>query len=417
MPETIARFLQDSAPLAGLLLKEIKSLAHTFEPGTTPSALREYESKPNWRLPRLANRYPRLSTDRKVADANALEWITPGHALFEALRLHTWSVATEILSKGACFHWLDAMSPLRLDFYRARIVDGLGNVIHERMFVIQLEAGKAPVLREPGILGNLVPTKPPATLPTVAGVDEVTGWLNEHALRPFVDEVRQERSAEVERVLAHVNFSLTELIGREDQKIGKLSELAERGLEGAAGNLKQAEDRHAELLNRRERRRDDLARQATLSLQGVERMTSILVLPQPGPGAVEARRLRPSLETELTAMRIATEYEVAAGRTVTDVSEKDLGYDLTSLDTKSGELRLIEVKGIGADTGSVMLTPNELRVAQDRPECFWLYVVTNCDTTPVLFPPILNPAKLPWGEVMKVQHYAVTLRDLREAQE
>jgi hypothetical protein len=190
VPETIARFLQESAPLAGLPLKEIKSLAHTFEPGTTPSALREYESKPNWRLPRLANRYPRLSTDRKVADANALEWITPGHALFEALRLHTWSAATEILSKGACFHWLDATSPLRLDFYRARIVDGLGNVIHERMFVIQLEAGKEPVLREPGILGNLVPTKPPATLPTVAGVDEVTGWLNEHALRPFVDEVR-----------------------------------------------------------------------------------------------------------------------------------------------------------------------------------------------------------------------------------
>ncbi len=32
---------------------------------------------------------------------------------------------------------------------------------------------------------------------------------------------------------------------------------------------------------------------------------------------------------------------------VADVHEKNLGYDITSLDTNSGELRLIEVKGIG----------------------------------------------------------------------
>ena len=53
VPETIARFLQETAPLARLALKPIKSLPHTFEPGATPTALREYESKPGWRLPRL----------------------------------------------------------------------------------------------------------------------------------------------------------------------------------------------------------------------------------------------------------------------------------------------------------------------------------------------------------------------------
>ncbi len=41
------------------------------------------------------------------------------------------------------------------------------------------------------------------------------------------------------------------------------------------------------------------------------------------------------------------------------VSEKNLGYDIISLDLNSGELRLIEVKGIGAAEGSVMLTPSE----------------------------------------------------------
>ena len=47
--------------------------------------------------------------------------------------------------------------------------------------------------------------------------------------------------------------------------------------------------------------------------------------------------------------------------------EKNLGYDVTSLDLQSGELRLIEVKGLAAPTGSILLTPNERRVAEDRP--------------------------------------------------
>jgi hypothetical protein len=66
---------------------------------------------------------------------------------------------------------------------------------------------------------------------------------------------------------------------------------------------------------------------------------------------------------------------------------------------------LIEVKGIGAASGTVMLTPNELRVAQDRRDCYWLYVVTDCAGQPVLQEPIRDPARLPWHEVMKVQHY------------
>ena len=37
---------------------------------------------------RLRSRYPRFSTDREVADTNNLEWVTPGHPLFEALRRH-----------------------------------------------------------------------------------------------------------------------------------------------------------------------------------------------------------------------------------------------------------------------------------------------------------------------------------------
>ncbi len=92
-----------------------------------------------------------------------------------------------------------------------------------------------------------------------------------------------------------------------------------------------------------------MERQKSLTLQAVERMTSIIVLPHPDRDRPEIANLRPDPETEAIAMRVATEYEQSQGRVVEDVSEKNLGYDLTSIDTNSGELRLIEVKGIGAE--------------------------------------------------------------------
>ena len=104
-------------------------------------------------------------------------------------------------------------------------------------------------------------------------------------------------------------------------------------------------------------------------------------------------------------MRAVMEHEQSQGRQVYDVSEKNLGYDVTSLDLASGELRLIEVKGLGAPTGTILLTPNERRVAEDRPDCFWLYVVTDCDNAPRLQEPIRDPARLDWNEVTKVAHY------------
>jgi hypothetical protein len=104
-------------------------------------------------------------------------------------------------------------------------------------------------------------------------------------------------------------------------------------------------------------------------------------------------------------MRVAMEYEGAAGRTVTDVHEQNLGYDLTGLDTESGELRLIEVKGLAASGGAVILTPNEQRVAEDRRDCYWLYVVTDCATDSPQLNLIKDPSRLEWHEVRKVSHY------------
>ena len=405
VPENIARFMQESAQDAALSLKPAPRLAHTFDPGRTPMALKRYELAEDWKLTQLAARYPRLSTDRETADANNLEWVTPGHPLFESLRRHGLEAAQPAFARGACFYSLSHKTPARIDVYRARAVDGLGRTIHERLFAVELSDEGEPRQRDPQLLRNLIPTEAPDTLPAAASAPEAAAWLMETTLNPFLEKIRAERSDEIDRIAQHVELSLTEVLHRIDQEIGRADEDVKSGKPGAEGRLAQAETRHEETLARRGKRRDELRRERAVTLQGVERLASALILPHPEREAPELRRLRPNPETEMIAMRVVMDHEAARGCQVQDVHEKNLGYDVTSLDLESGELRLIEVKGLAATTGSIVLTPNERRVAEDRPDCYWLYVVTGCADEPTLREPIRDPARFQWREVTKVQHY------------
>ena len=68
-----------------------------------------------------------------------------------------------------------------------------------------------------------------------------------------------------------------------------------------------------------------------------------------------------------------------------------------------------EREGIGESAGNVLLTPNEKRVAEDRRDCYWLYVVTDCKSKPQLQNPIKDPTRLQWHEVKKVDHYYLSI--------
>src|SRR3989454_473515 len=284
VPETIARFLKEGAEVAGMSLKPLSTTSHTFDPGPTPPDLRRHESDPDWRLGPLAHRYSRFTTDRGVADEKNLEWVTPGHPLFEALRRHALDVARASLSSGATFYSVSHDAPMRLDVYRAKVVDGLGHTIHERVFAVEVSEGGDLALRDPWTLGDLQPAMASSNTPSAARLPEATVFLDREGLAPFLEEVKEERVSEIRRVSRHVEIALTELIGREDEKIGRFSDERDRDVEGAAGLLAQAEARQAGLLARRAKRRQELGRQRQLTLQSIERLTSVLVLPPPEAG-------------------------------------------------------------------------------------------------------------------------------------
>ena len=208
VPETIARFLREAAPLVPLKLDFIGGLPHTFQPGRTPPALRRHDRDPDWRLPELTARYPRCSTDRDTAQEHALEWVTPGHPLFEAVRRHIRERATYPLATGATYYSLAHDAPARIDFYRARVVDGLGHVVQEGLFALESGDDGEPRVCEPGVLGNLTPAPAPDALPEAARRPEPKAWLQERILMPFsrrhAPMTRGGRACrEARRVVAH----------------------------------------------------------------------------------------------------------------------------------------------------------------------------------------------------------------------
>ena len=172
-----------------------------------------------------------------------------------------------------------------------------------------------------------------------------------------------------------------------------------------------------DLQRRRELRLGELARQRSLSLQGVERIGVALVLPHPERNIPAHTNLKTDRETERKAVAAVIAHEQARGCKIEDVQDQNIGFDLRSIHLVTGELRLIEVKGIGAATGTIFLSPNEKRIAEDRRDLYWLYVVTHCDTAPNLEEPIKDPARFPWHEVKKIEHYRLDVNAMTQPME
>lgn len=148
--------------------------------------------------------------------------------------------------------------------------------------------------------------------------------------------------------------------------------------------------------------------------EAIERIGLVVVMPHPEQNVPAHTHLKSDSKMERKAVETAIAHGKARGCNIEDVQDQNLGFDLRRLHPLSGELRLIELKGIGAATGSIFLSPNEKRIAEDRRDLYWVYIVTQCDTTPKLEEPIKDPARFPWHEVEKVEHYKFEVNALTE---
>jgi hypothetical protein len=171
--------------------------------------------------------------------------------------------------------------------------------------------------------------------------------------------------------------------------------------------LEQSElnEERAEILLREQRRAEHL------DIVDFERIAVGIVIPDDSTEAQDAY----DKNIEAIAIRVARNFEADRyNARVLDVSAPHLakGYDLES-HRANGQIVAIEVKG-RAGRGPVQLTENEWPTAVNVRDRYWLYVVVDCATNPVLYR-VQDPAfKL---AVKSRQSFTINFGDiLREAE-
>ena len=418
VPEVIEDFFLKAAPLAGIALKETKQTPHIYRSsGKVPRSLWQIGEAHEGRYGKLGKEYKQIVFDKTLlARDSTAEWVTPGHPLFEAVRIYALQKVEEDLRKGAIFFDLYSKEPSRLDVYSAAVKDGRGNVIHRRIFVVQTDMAGTLAVRQPTIFLDLIPSTSEVKIPEGNGLpdrDQIEQSLFHIALVPFLEEINAQRTKEIETIERHMEISLNELIVRQNLILSELMEKRERGetAQPIAASIKSTDDRIDDLNERLERRRKELKQEHNLSISDIQHHGRAWVLPHPdrrSPGMVQMVQ---DEGVERIAVQAVIAYEEARGWKVESVEQDSRGFDLISRrphpeDPQTAvEVRFIEVKG-RAGVGEIALTSNEYRTAERLKNDYWLYVVFNCASKPEIHS-IQDPSRLGWEPLVKIEHYHV----------
>jgi hypothetical protein len=416
VPEVIEQFFLQAAPITGLEVTEQGKGQHTYRVPRIPRRLWSTGERLEPRFGKLGREYKQFVFDKEILKKlPTFDWVTPGHPLFEAVRDDLLETVRGEMEHGAVFYDVHRSVPARLAVYSAAIRDGLGHVLHRRLFIVQEEFDGTLMVRQPTLLLDLVPAPKGTVVPVETGADRnsIEHFLVQQALEPFLAEVTAQREKEIQTVTRHLELSLNELILRQNLKLADLLAMQENGDTSPllAANTKQAQDRLDELFGRLEGRKHDLEKERNCTIGEIQRHGSAWVLPHPDRATPGLAAMVRDDEIEYLAVEAVIAYEQARGCEVESVEKDNRGFDLISRrphpeDPKTAiDVRFIEVKG-RAGVGEVALSGNEYRTAQRLKKDYWLYVVFNCAGTPAIHV-VRDPAQLDWQAIVKIEHYQV----------
>ncbi|MFM7364287.1 MAG: helicase-related protein [Cuspidothrix sp.] len=448
VPEVIHDFFIQAAPIAGIHPRETAKGKKIYRIGRVPRTLWGTGDRLENRFGKLGREYKKITFDKNIlTDDPTLEWVTPGHPLFECVRDEVSAQVQEDLRRGAIFLDLHSKSPTRLDVFSAAVTDGRGRKLHERLYVVQTELDGTMSVRQPTLFLDLVPAEigdftnqneletennhnnnsinlidnlpDDSNLPSREQVEQA---LIEQELNSFLTEIRTQRQKEVETISNYIKKSLTVIIDKIQLQYGELLQLKESGSkeQGLDGRMKQLDERSFELNGRLKQRREELQKEASCAITDIRHHGRAWVLPHPQRSSPEIAPMVADDEIEKIAIQAVIEYEKARGWQVVSVEKENRGFDLISREIDSGDplkaskVRFIEVKG-RANIGEVALTTNEYKTAARLKNDYWLYVVFNSAASPEVHT-VQNPVKLNWQPFIKIEHYQLKTEDLLDVQ-
>lgn len=417
VPEVIEDFFNQAAPLAGIHPKPIRMQSHIYRVGRVPRTLLPLGDKLEPMYGRLGREYKNITFDKEyLKDDATLEWVTPGHPLFEVVEEDVLAQVKNDLSKGAIFYDLHTKNPYRLDVFSASICDGMRKEIHRRIFVVETDMSGVISIKQPTIFLDLSISNGKFVIPDDVGLpnkDQIEVALVEKSLNPFLDEIHKERDKEIQIITNHVKISLDELIHKQNMRLADLLNQQQNGEKSPHlfGLISQVEAHIDELNNRKDRKLNDLKLERNCVIDKINRIGRAWVLPHPERTSPNIAPMVRDDEIEKIAVQKAIEYEESQGWKVESVEKDNRGFDLISRkphphdDKTFIKVKFIEVKG-RSTIGEIALTANEYKTAERLQKDYWLYVVFNCASTPEIHI-VQDPFQLGWKPLVKVEHYHV----------
>ena len=374
VPEAIEQFFLEAAPTSGIQPKEIASNSHTYRIGKVPRLLTQRGNTLESRYGRLGREYAKVAFDKEYLKKEpTLEWVTPGHPLFETVRHDVIERVHPHLERGAIFYDIQRADPYVLDVFAASVKDGRGNTLHRRLFVVETNGSGQMTVRQPTLFLDITPAatdaRPTGTLP-IPDRTLAEQFLYQEALQQWLHESSAQREHEIDMVSRHVEISLHALIDRAQHQHAEYLDRKVEGqtVPGLDGLIAQAEQHIDDLNNRSKSRRRELENERHCSIGDIRHIGRALVFPHPERENPQIKPMVRDEEIERIAVETAKRHEEARGFVVESVEAENRGFDLISRkphpeDPKTfTEVRFIEVKG-RAGVGEIFLSANEYRAA------------------------------------------------------
>jgi len=363
------------------------------------------------------SRYYSQVTFNKDLVEEGIDFIAPGHPLFDAVADLVLEKYGETLSEGAIFYDPEANEESILWFVKGIVNDGKGKVMGEKLFAVYQKKNNELSIKGPFIIWDLNPCdKAPKYKPLFTNISQneelVSDWTISNLVEPYFKEIKEQIFDDLDIKLKYLKRSLNFLINKKMEKEQEYVQKEQKGkdmkllLLNVRRDLEDYKYRKDELLS-------EIEKEKNLSMGLPEVVAIIGLVPFPIEDDETLSKLKRDDETEKIGMKVAMDYEIKNKRTPTDVSKDNdgCGFDIKS--RGNGELRYIEVKSWKKD-GGAFLTNNEWIKAKRLGDKYWLYVVTNCAKEPVLRI-IQNPAeKLIPEKIEKVVRWLIDSQQIKK---
>ena len=199
MPEYMERFFIEAYRSFGGTITPVKGEKGIWSINRVPPELRKLPDHIERRCGKVGTTYPQITFDKeRVVGYSDLDFVGPGHPLFEGLVQRVLDEYGSSLRQGACFYNAEATEPTVLWLLKCGVEDGRGQAVGERLFAIHL-TGECFRKSQPYALLDLKPTEGEPELvqmvrQTATDQDRVINWSLDDVTPEYFGEIKERRS-------------------------------------------------------------------------------------------------------------------------------------------------------------------------------------------------------------------------------